>query len=115
MPATHGTYRPSQLKFYAIYKGNLVEDGDYWVPNTLENDWHQKAGPHNCYPVKISSLGIHYTPRLRNQHDYIEHSDGRTYYGSWESECVHAEDVALVLDDSEGSFPTARKPDTEES
>jgi hypothetical protein len=90
-------YAPSELRFYADYKGQRVNDGDYWLPNTLANDWGQKACPNNCYPVRISSLGIHYTQRCHDDDDYIEHSDGRTYYGSWESSQVHSEGVNLFL------------------
>jgi hypothetical protein len=83
-------YAPAELRFYALHKGERVENGDYWLPD-------EKAGYHNSYPVKISSAGIHYTYRLSTDDDYIEHSDGRTYYGSWESESVHAKGVSLLL------------------
>lgn len=85
----HG-YAPAELKFYAMHKGKRVKDGDYWLPEG-------RATPSDCYPVRVSSLGIHYTQRLATDCDYIEHSDGRTYYGSWELEAIHTQDVTIYL------------------
>jgi hypothetical protein len=83
-------YAPAELKFYAMCKGKRVNDGDYWLPEG-------RATPSDCYPVRVSSLGIHYTQRLAADSDYIEHSDGRTYYGSWEWEAIHSQDVTIYL------------------
>lgn len=85
---------PGELKFYATYKGKRVNDGDYWLPDV---PGCQNAGQHLCCPVRISSLGIHYTWRTQNPDDHIEHTDGRTYYGSWDVESVQAENVLLFL------------------
>ena len=87
-------YAPAELKFYAMYKGKRVNDGDYWLPEG-------RATPSDCYPVRVSSLGIHYTQRLAADSDYIEHSDGRTYYGSWEWEAIHSQDVTIYLHNTE--------------
>jgi hypothetical protein len=84
----HGYYYPAELKFYAIHKGKRVEDGDYWLPEGGSN-------PCDCYPVRVSSLGIHYTQRLVADDEYIERSDGRMYY--WEYEAIHAQDVIIHL------------------
>ncbi len=83
-------YAPAELKFYAMHNSQRVNDGDYWLPEG-------RATPSDCYPVRVSSLGIHYTQRLAADRDYIEHSDGRTYYGSWEWEAIHSQDVTIYL------------------
>lgn len=81
-------YTPSELKFYAVYKGKRVIDGDLWLPD-------ERGCNFNCYPVKISSMGIHYTRRMRSGSGHLTHSDGRTYYEDWESERVQAKGVSL--------------------
>ena len=87
-------YKPSELKFSATYNGEIVKAGDYWLPD-------ERAGYWNCYPVRISSMGIHYTRKLKPDSEHITCSDGRTYYDSWESECIQSEGVSLSLTDAE--------------
>lgn len=88
-------YDPSELKFYAVYDGKRVDDGDYWLPKEVENHFQLIASPSTCYPVKVSSAGIHYKMKLA-EIDTINHG-GQTFYATWESECVHCAGVTLFL------------------
>ena len=86
-------YAPYELKFSAIFNGQIINEGDFWLPD-------EKGGQWNCYPVKISSMGIHYTRKIKSDSGYLTHSNGKTYYADWENEGVHSREVSLFMENT---------------
>jgi len=83
------SYAPGELEFRAEINGVKVNSGDYWLPD--------KSGScYNCYKVKVSSRGIHYTRKCKDP-QYLTDWTGSCYYRNWESEEVYFKDVKLYL------------------
>jgi hypothetical protein len=85
---------PGELKFFAVVNGQIVHDGDYWSPQSGLRKFFSSS-----YPVRISSLGIHYTKKQLNTDEVIVKNDGtsRSYYSDWEQEIICSEGVRLYV------------------
>lgn len=84
--------KPGHLKFEAIVNGVTIKDGDYWLP------YERNADPSICYPVKISSLGIHYIKKVKGNSVRVE-IDGKkmNFYDDFEDEQLFDAGVELIL------------------
>jgi len=85
-------YVPGELKFiaHAVIDGKIevVGDGHYWLPEG-QGDYT------NCYPVRVSSEGIHYKRKITDKRACV--CDGTTYYAYFECENIHNTNVTLYL------------------
>jgi hypothetical protein len=75
-------YKPNELKFFAIVDGKRINAGDFWFPRGMNNA-NQLPNPSNCHPVTISSAGVHYSKKLKDE-SWVQDNTGKTYYGDWE-------------------------------
>ena len=82
---------PDDWGFSAKHNGVVVNDGDFWLPDG-------RGDFRNCYTVRVSSIGIHYSKKLLGggERDEIE-ENGSTYYRNWECERVHSEGVSITV------------------
>lgn len=90
-----------QLIFFAELDGKIIRNGDFWIPDTLE------PNSRNCYPVRVSNLGIHYTKKLSDEYTDItvRNKDGdKVYYSDWEEESIYTKDVKVFLKNPEIFF-----------
>jgi hypothetical protein len=87
-------FNPGELKFFAEVNGQIVRDGDYWSPQNGLREFFSSS-----YPVRISSLGIHYTKKQSSSDEVIVKNDGtsRSYYSDWEQEIICSEGVRLYV------------------
>ena len=77
---------------FRVWDGTrMVRDGDYWLPSQDSVN----ASPVTCYPVTVSSAGIKYSKKLRNDDGYVT-VDGRTYYSDWEYDSLYHGGVTLM-------------------
>ena len=87
-----------QLSFYAKLDEKIIRNGDFWLPNELYPSCR------NCYPVRISNLGIHYTRKSSDEYTDItvRSKDGeKVYYSDWEKELIYTKDVKVFLENPE--------------
>lgn len=83
--------KAGSMKFRAVHLGVEIKDGDYWAPGV------DKPGPANCYPVFISSAGIHYCRKLIDCDSVEVRAKGEetSYYCEWESNEIYYSDVEV--------------------
>lgn len=84
--------KPNQMKFRAKYRGQTIENGDYWHP------YIKRPSPDNCYAVIISSAGIHYCGKNDIDHvDVFINGENKTFYSDFEMIHIWIEDVELEV------------------
>ena len=82
--------KPGDLKLKALWRGRLISDGDYWLPDV------SNPGPTNCYPVQVTNIGIIYCRKIGRDSDSIR-ANGVNYYSDWESENIATEGITILL------------------
>ena len=82
--------KPGDLKLQALWNGQLINDGDYWLPDV------NNPSATNCYPVKITNIGIVYCRKIGGNSASIR-VDGVNYYSDWEDENIATEGITILM------------------